>query len=49
MIERGYKIIIDKLIKIRDDWVKNLSIVFWVNQSTIIRKIGKISFYLNYE
>ncbi len=47
MIERGYKTITDGLAKIRDDWVKNLFVVFWADRSTVIRKIGRISFYFN--
>ncbi len=31
----------------RGDWVKNLSTVFQVDWSIIIRKTGRISFYLN--
>ncbi len=39
MIERGYKIIIDRLTKIGDDWVKNLSIIFYIDRSTMIRAV----------
>ena len=49
MIERGHKTIIDGLVKMKVDWVKNLSIVFWVDRSIVIRKIERILFYLNYE
>ncbi len=49
MIERGYKIIINKLTKMGGDWVKNLFIIFWADRSIVIRKIKKILFYLNYE
>ncbi len=48
MIERGYKIIIDGLAKMRDDWVKNLFVVLWADRSTVIRKIERIFFYFNY-
>ncbi len=49
MIERGYRTITDELTKIKDDQIKNLSIIFWVNRSTVTRKTERISFYLNYE
>ncbi len=47
MIERGH-IITNKLAKIKDDWVKNLSTILWTDQSIVIRRTGKTSFYLNY-
>src|SRR6266536_6624015 len=37
MIERGH-IITNKLAKIKDDWVKNLSTILWTDQSIVIRR-----------
>ena len=53
MIERGHKPIVDALSKMSDggstNWVQNLPIVLWADQSIVSTSTGLTPYYISYE
>ena len=51
MIERGHKPIVNTLSKISDggstNWVRNLSAIFWANQSTVRTSTSLTPYYIS--